>query len=479
MILSAALALLAAAPAGRCAEVVAISDLHGRIEALPAVAAEVAALRRRGPTLVLDAGDSLQGTIEASLSRGAAVVAGYAALGLDAAAVGNHDFDGGQDVLRARAVEAPYPFLAANVRVKATGERLAWRNVRPRVVLRPRGGPAVGVFGLSGEDTPWITLPRNVEGLAFGSAAREAREQAAALRAEGAEAVVALVHIGGRCGDLSSPPDDLASCDLGSDLFRLVGRLEAGTVDAVVAGHTHALVAKVVNGIAVVQAGARAEWLGRLTVCAGAPARPGRFVRVSSIRGRERRVEAAVAPFVAAARAERERPIGVTLAAPLTRDRRALSPFGAAAAASLRAALGSDFALVNAGALRLDLPAGELTYGRVYEALPFDDDLVVFRLRGRDVEALLGAVARNGFPQVVGLRYGPGGARTCAGAALDDERPYTLATNEFVASGGDGVRSALAGLGASATYHPEKQLREVFIEWLRTAAPDRLSAPCP
>ncbi|MEI6226812.1 MAG: hypothetical protein WCS72_18885, partial [Deltaproteobacteria bacterium] len=85
MFLPAALALaLSAAPS--CVEILSMSDLHGRIAALPRIAAEIAPVRARGPSLLLDAGDSAQGTVEASLSRGDAVVAGLAALGVDAAA---------------------------------------------------------------------------------------------------------------------------------------------------------------------------------------------------------------------------------------------------------------------------------------------------------------------------------------------------------------------------------------------------------
>ena len=71
MLLAAALAL-AAASGPRCVEIAAVSDLHGRVADLPLLAARVAEIRARGPTLLLDAGDGLQGTIEASLSRGEA-----------------------------------------------------------------------------------------------------------------------------------------------------------------------------------------------------------------------------------------------------------------------------------------------------------------------------------------------------------------------------------------------------------------------
>ncbi len=477
--------LLGAAPP--CVEVAALSDLHGRADRLAEVGAHVAALRGRGPTVVLDAGDSLQGTIEANLSRGEVVVAGFGALGLDATAVGNHDFDYGPEVLRQRAAAAPYPFLAANVRVRANGARPRWRNVEPRRLLRPPGGPVVGVFGLASLDTPVTTMPRNVAGLRFVSAAREAQEQAAALRAEGAQIVVGLAHIGGRCGETSGgdpgSPDDLSTCDAESELFKLARRLRPGTVDALVGGHTHGLVNHRVNGIALVQAGSRAEVLAWLTLCAGAPAQFHPFFRIGS--GSQRpspdpRVAAAVEPYLAAARAERERPI-VRLAAPLARSRSALSPFGAAVAASLRDALHSDFALMNAGGLRADLPPGEITYGQLFEALPFEDRLVVLTLKGSEVEALVGALGGKdkGFPQLAGLVFDGAAVRTCAGGRLEPDQLYTLGTNEFLATGGDGLRPVVSKIPRGRVKVHAELVRDVFTGWLRKTAAPAISAACP
>ncbi len=482
MLAATALALVLATPAPRCVEIAAISDLHGRVADLSRLAARVAEIRAAGPTVVLDAGDGLQGTLEARLSRGEAVVAGYAALGLDAAAVGNHDFDHGAEELRRRIAGAPYPFLAANIWVQATGRRLAWENLRARVLLRPAGGPVVGVFGVSGEDTPWVTLPDKVAGLRFGGAAREAERQASRLREEGAEIVVGVAHVGGYCTAFADP-DDLSSCDPKRPLFQMARRLPAGLVDAVVGGHTHGLVNHRVNGVALVQTGARGEALGWLTLCAAQPARFHPFLRPGEGPGPpDPKVAAAVAPFVAAARAERERPVGVRLRRPLTRDRAVVSPFGAAVAQSMRAALGTEFAVVNAGALRLDLPAGELTYGQIYEAYPFDEGLAVVELRKEELEALLKVLSRKdgAVPQVAGLRWDGAEARTCAGEPLRPGGRYRVGTSQFVASGGNGARLVLRGLEPGRiAWREDVESRAALIDWLRKAPPDRLGEPCP
>src|SRR5512135_19359 len=160
-------ALVAAALAAStsCVELLTLSDLHGRVAELPRIAVEIAPVRARGPSLLLDAGDSAQGTIEVSLSAGEAASKGLAALGVDAAALGNHDLDFGQAALRQRIAATPYPTLAANLREAATGRLPGWTNLEASRLFRLPGGPVVGVFGLSTPSTPSQTMPGNVAGL--------------------------------------------------------------------------------------------------------------------------------------------------------------------------------------------------------------------------------------------------------------------------------------------------------------------------
>jgi 5'-nucleotidase len=486
MLLSALAAVALAAAPPSCVEVLTLSDLHGHVAALPRIAAEIAPVRARGPSLLLDAGDSAQGTIEGTLSRGDASVAGLAALGVDAAALGNHDLDFGQEALRKRIAAAPYPTLAANLRNAATGRLPPWKNLEARHVFRLPGGPVVGVFGLSTPSTPRQTMPANVDGLRFARLAGEAERQARELRARGATLVVGVVHAGGNCNQLGTP-DDLSSCDPRSELFTLARALPAGLVDALVGGHTHGYLAHRVNGVALVQAGSKGEAVGWLTLCAGKPPRFHLPVRSGDDKGggaaaADPAVQAAVAPFLSSAAAERLRLVGVRLERPMGRGRDRVSALGATAAQAARSAMGAEIGLVNAGALRATLPAGDLRYGRLYEALPFDDGLALVRMKGSDLLATLRALSssRGEVPQVAGIVYGGSVARSCAGVELDPARTYSVAMNEFLAAGGDGVRSVLSKLPAGAIeVRPDLRLRDATAAWLRTAPADRRGLACP
>ena len=485
MLLAAALALsLSTGPS--CVEVLSLSDLHGRVGALPGLAAQIAPVRARGPSLLLDAGDSAQGTVEASLSAGDAAAAGLAALGVDAAALGNHDLDFGQEAARRRIAAAPYPTLAANLRDARTGRLPEWKGLEPSRLFRLPGGPVVGVFGLSTPSTPRQTMPANTAGLRFGRLAREAERQARDLRARGAQLVVGVVHAGGSCRELASP-DNLSSCDPKGELLSLARALPSGLVDALVGGHTHGYLSHRVNGVALLQAGSRGEAVGWLTLCVGQPARFHLPVRPGGGKGggagaEDARVRAAVAPYLAAAEAERQRLVGVRLDRPLGRGRDRVSPLGATAAQAARSAMGAEIGLVNAGALRATLPAGDLRYGQVYEAMPFDDGLAVVRLSGADLLAALSALSsfRNEAPQVAGVVFDGASTRTCAGDAVDPSRVYTVAMNEFLAEGGDGLRGVLTRLPpGSRTIRGDLRLRDAAVAWLRTAPAAQRGLPCP
>jgi 5'-nucleotidase len=489
MLLPALVAIALSAPPSApssCVEILSLSDLHGRISELPRIAAQIASVRARGPSLLLDAGDSAQGTVEATLSRGDASSAGLTALGVDAAALGNHDLDFGQEALRRRIASAPYPTLAANLRDARTGLMPAWANLEASRLFPFPGGPVVGVFGLSTPSTPTQTMPTNVEGLRFAKLAKEAEGQARDLRARGAVLVIGVVHAGGNCRD-SGTPDDLSSCDPRSELFRLARDLPPGLVDALVGGHTHGYLGHRVNGVALLQAGAKGEAVGWLTLCAGELARFHLPVRVGDDKGggaatSDPKVGAAVAPYLASAAAERQRLVGVRLERPLGRGRERVSPLGATAAQAARSAMGAEIGVVNAGALRATLPAGDLRYGQLYESMPFDDGLAAVRMKGADLLAVLRTLSssRREVPQVAGLVFDGSAANTCAGVPIDPAATYSVAMNEFLAAGGDGVKLIVSRLPAgSVTVRPDLRLRDAALAWLKTAPASLRGLPCP
>jgi 5'-nucleotidase len=484
--------------------IVATNDLHGRLERVAAVAGHVKPLRaalaaQRGGLVLVDAGDMFQGTLESNLGEGRSIVDAYNALGYDAVAIGNHEFDFGPEgpaataktaeedprgALKARAAAARFPFLAANTIDEATGQPVDWRNVRPSTTVtigRGANAVVVGIVGITTIDTPKTTIAGNVRGLRFAPLAPAVQAEATSLRAAGARVVVVVAHAGGRCdeGATERPVTDVSSCDPDAEIFRLARELPPGLVDVIVAGHTHQAVAHAVNGIPIVEAWANGRGLSRVDLDVTKDAvRVVRVHRPRRVCGPKENDDVAIAackpepwplvaepvkvtvdqgllrrfgPALREAGALRERALGVVVDEEIRRGYDRESALGNLFADLMREALpGADVALMNGGGIRGNLPAGPLTYGSVFEMMPFDNRFATTRLTGaelrRVLERNLSASKKGGLLSVSGLRV----ATTCAagqatvqltrddGRVVGDEETLTVIATDFVALGGDG-----------------------------------------
>lgn len=475
--------------------IVGTSDLHGHIEMLPWLAGHLANLRASGAVddiVLLDGGDMFQGTLESNLVEGKSVVEAYDRLRYAAVAVGNHEYDFGpageravpigprddpRGALKARSAEASFPFLAANLIDGFAREPASWPNLHPSVLIERRG-VQIGVIGVSTMDTPRTTNARNFEGLLMAPLVESIQKQAAALRKRGAQLVLVAAHAGGRCGKFDRPVD-LTSCDPAQEIFEVARALELGTVDAIVAGHTHAGVAHAVNGIAIVQSFAKGIAFGRIDlVLEGEPRRivsrtihPPRFVcgerreppdlvkgevcAAGSYQGKpveaDEELAALVARYESQARTVRDRKLGVVTDGVIRGVRSEESPLGNLFADLMLAARpGSDVALTNGGGLRADLPAGELTYGDLYEAMPFDNRFATVKLSGQQLARVFEHNLRvaSGVFSIAGLRVSARCSgdrlvvtliREKGGKKVGPRERLTLVTSDFLASGGDGI----------------------------------------
>src|SRR5690606_6229983 len=465
---------------------VGTNDLHGWLEphratlpdgsvteqgGLAVFAGYLDILRRDNPdgVVLLDGGDIFQGTLASNLTEGAVMVKAMNALGYDAAALGNHEFDygpvgpvsvagQGEDpfgALKARMSEAEFPILAANVYDAKSGAAPGWLD-GTRIIERK--GVKIGLLGPATPHTPRTTNPVNVASLRFGSMAPTAKEVAARLREQGAHVVVAVVHEGGRCRDLSDPRD-LSSCDLeASDLFAFLRELPIGTLDAVIAGHTHAPVGHFINGTPVIETSglgrsfgmielvldpdslevipAGTRILGAQPICAWVDAET-RSCDARVLRDRpqvtwehatfldqkvvpDEALRTMVAPTLERVVEEQARELGIEVATHLGRNYSAESDLGNVLAAAVRGAAGADVAIRNSGGLRADLEPGPLTFGEIYDVLPFDNTLSTVQVDTPQLVALLTAAyeGHKGVFQLSGLKVeleacnGPGRVRT-------------------------------------------------------------------
>ena len=478
-----------------------------------------------GDVLLIDGGDMFQGTLESNLTEGAAVGAAYRAMNYTAVTIGNHEFDFGpvgpkqvpsaagddpQGALKARAAEAPFPYVAANLIDEATGKPIAWPNVHPAVVIE-KAGIKIGIIGALTVEAQITTMTSNTRGVRFAPVLPAIVEQANALRARGATVVIVAAHVGGRCRTFD-PPTDLSSCDPG-EVIELAKSLPSGLVDAIVAGHTHATIANMVNGIPIVESVNTGRMFGRIdltvnrdsgrvssaklfpprdvceredpvTHACDPAASPATWVP-ATYEGRpvvpDPAVAAAVAPAIEQVAALKATRLGVELTTPLEvgLPGPAESPLGNLFTDVMRSSSGADIVINNTfGGLRANMPAGPLTYGSLYMTFPFDNRVVTFSLTGADLRKFVIDSIRNGVrtPGVSGMRVrvecaaGSLSARLLklSGQPIQDGERFTVATSSFLAQGGDDVFKTVMPAAGIPIPDDAPLMRDVVADWLRT-----------
>ncbi|CAN5767135.1 5'-nucleotidase C-terminal domain-containing protein [soil metagenome] len=441
------------------------NDFHGRLlpqtpagaegrsvggSAVLAAHFDSAATRFDRPTFVLSAGDDMQGTAISNLSWGRSTIAAHNAAGYDAAALGNHEFDWGQDTLRARIRESRFPWLAANLFRAGTQEHPEW--VRPWTMLERRG-VRLAVIGIALPTTPSVVIAGRVNGLQFGPEIPAIERYAREARAAGADFVVVTMHVGAECEQPGQTPTEASQGCRGEMVDVAQGLSEP--VDLIVGGHTHRRVLTSVAGIPLMEAASygTAYSLTDLEQSGG---------RTRVLRQEIRTPYAdEVTPDTSVARVVAEwernvRPISeravvaFAQAMPRSEGERGEYPLGNLIADAHRVATGAHASIVNNGSIRRGMPAGIITYGTLYELQPFQNELVTLDLNGADLRAALeNALGRdgrvNGHISGMTVRYAPTAPqgsrireiRLSDGRIVRDDTRVTLGVSEFIASGGD------------------------------------------
>ncbi len=257
------------------------TDLHGRIEPLdywtnkPAnvglakIATLIRQVRAEQPNVLLfDSGDAIQGTPLAyyfarkDLARPNPMMVAMNALGYDAMAVGNHEFDFGLSVLLKVRKEAHFPILGANVletngSAQCTGCPLPFQ----RYVVKDIAGVRVGVAGFVTPSIPAFEVPDNYKGYRFAPIVETARGVIPELRKQ-ADLVVVLSHSGLGPDPIAGTGGDPRYLDLPGEQTTIALAEEVPGIDVILFGHTHQeLPGKTINGALLVQA---KNWGGSL-----------------------------------------------------------------------------------------------------------------------------------------------------------------------------------------------------------------------
>lgn len=426
------------------------------------IASKVAELRDQilaegGNVIVLDAGDQYQGSLFYTTYKGIEVVEFMTAIGYDAMAVGNHEFDDGPEGLAVLVDGVQFPVISGNIDV-STSNVLADKVARHSVI--ELGDQKVGVVSALAMDTPETSSPG--PNVIFQDDVESLKASVEELTAQGIDKIIALTHVG-----------YLRDQQLAADVPGL---------DVVVGGHSHTLLGEMEGAegayptmvagpdgkdVPIVQAYAYGKYLGHLTVTfddnGEVTALEGQPILLDASVTEDQAIAARVTEMAEPILELREKVVAQT-DAPIDGDRancraRECEMGNLVADAMLDRVRdqGVTIAIQNGGGLRASIDEGEVTMGEIYTVLPFQNTLATFQLNGGDIIAALEngasqhAEAGGRFAQVAGLKYtldpsAEPGSRISdvmvqedgAWVPIDEGQTYGVATNNYMRGGGDG-----------------------------------------
>lgn len=441
-----------------------------------------------GNVTVVDAGDAVQGGPVGLLTEGDAIVRLMNAVGYDIAVPGNHEFDYGLPRLLALAEASDAAYLSCNFVNLASGDPVFAPYAIETYDAAPAAGDADGVLKVAyvGITTPESLTKSSPASFTDGSGtylygfsedetgeALYARVQSAvdAARAEGADYVVAVGHLG-RAGITDRWTSDAV-------IAHTTG------IDAFIDGHSHeSYVTSVANGdgqqVPLAQTGTKLAAVGELTIDPDAP--DGEVMSFALVPATEygdvaADVQEVVDEVNAELDEELQRVVGESSVDLVSEDaetglyvRLGETNMGDFVADAYRAATGAQIAFANGGGVRASIEAGPITNSDLYAVQPFGNELSVVEATGQQIlDALEMGVreypeASGGFLQVSGMTYAVrtdipssvevdehgafvavGGARRVhdvrvAGEPIDPDGTYTLACHGYLLQeGGDGM----------------------------------------
>ncbi|MFC5653213.1 bifunctional 2',3'-cyclic-nucleotide 2'-phosphodiesterase/3'-nucleotidase [Paenibacillus solisilvae] len=470
-------------------QILGINDFHGQLDTTSNfgagnvggaayLAAYLKQERAANPnTLLVHAGDSVGASAPvSSLERDKPTLEFLNLLHFDVGTLGNHEFDQGVPALLAQVKGGPdpikpsivhnkssFPIINANV-VSATYAYdqttvtdSVYKNILPPYTVKEIGGVKVGFIGLATNATPSKVSPSALAGVKFIDQAPAVNAAAAELKAQGVKTIVVLAH-------------DPASVDRTTGLpygeaVDLANAID-DEVDVIFAGDNHAKVNVTVDNKLIVEAYSYGTAYADVDLAIDPKTGDviGKQARIVDVKQDGVTPDAEIAALVKHYQdlhPELTQPVGTTDGTVTRMDAYTKeSSLGNLIADAMRDAMDADFAFMNPGGIRADLPSGDVNFGDLAKIQPFGNALVKMELTGAQIKILLqqqwGAVPSDTKTlQISGLKYTadfskPKETRVTVltksdGTPIEDGTTYTAVVNNFMAAGGDNYKVLIEG----------------------------------
>lgn len=481
-------------------QLLGLNDLHGQLDTDTKLTVNgqsvlagsmeytAAAIKQREATnknsLLVHAGDMIGGSpLVSALFQDEPTVEVLEAMGMDVGTLGNHEFDEGIAELQRmiKGGEHPkgtagydgmnFPLVAANAYDKSTG-----KLITAPFVVKEVGGKKIGFIGVVTQETPDMIVTKGNENLQITDEAEAINKYSAELKAEGIEAIIVLAH---------NPTSQTGYTD-GFDASRIAENVD-DEVDVIFAAHNHVYNDKVVDDKLIVQAYSYGSAFSDVDL--ELDLETGEIIKkeaeIVTVYQADYNPDPAVSAImkkyedlVAPMKAEVVGNSATTLAKgyPSTAGEFADNGLGNLIADGMKAAMDTDFALMNGGGVRAQLDAGEVTFGDLFSIQPFGNVLNKINLSGADIKEVLNKqITPKGLDyHIAGFKYTYTWDDTAKtgqivdiflpdGSKIDPAQEYSVVVNNYM------YGNASYGIGALATgleVGPEDL--EATVEYVKT-----------
>ncbi len=443
--------------------VVALNDFHGQMAANKSMvgAGKISTFlqnyRKQYPnTVVVLAGDNYQGTAISNISLGQVDNEFFNLIGVKYSAIGNHDFDYGQAVFESWSKTNQFPFLAANIINASDGSIFKYAMPYGELILP--SGKKIAFIGLATLETPDTTGIANIKGLKFTNPVTSANQWVKFLNSTAnkqgkPDTIVLLTHIPSQQKATGEISYDTNGQLKNSEIWALTSDING--VSAVISAHSHQKVSGFLNNVAVVQGASQGKNISVLHydchTTQGCKVTPEIIDLEPATKdmAADPRVDKIINKYYEKNKAKLNQKIAVAseeLNNMPESDGLYNIKLTYTIADIIRKTTGSEIGMQNTFGIRRTLPAGQIDYSMVYEAMPFDNTVTTLKIQGKYLLKLLEHSLpphKTQFAVFAGvtLQLNSNGKIIKVlvnGKELDPKREYTLATINFLSSGGDG-----------------------------------------
>lgn len=407
------------------------NDAHGAIDNFAKIAHRIDEERQKNPnTFVLNAGDNFSGNpiVDQYADRGRPIFDILNAIHLDVMAMGNHDFDYGQDIFAKRMKEASFPILAANIKVT---DARALVSFKPYTILKTKNGIKIGVVSAietSNSGRP-STLEKNIVGLSFGDPISSLIDYASIKKSKKLNMLLGLTHIG-------------AELD-----YKLAERMN--DYDVLIGGHSHTFIHKetIINDTLISQAGSNLKFLGKVTVTFSNDKLVSKkfdMINLKNMTHEDPKVKQMINQY-------NNNPTLLEVIGHTDNDISGKNDLGSLISDSIVSIHNVDMAFQNSGGIRVGkMMAGDIKLKNAYELLPFGNQIVVMNLSLDEIKSLIMASYNKRksidlFPAGIKYTVTVNSDKTDAtldnikvfdynGRPLNSNKTYKVGMNDYVAS---------------------------------------------